>query len=76
MARYAYHRRPSIREATDGRVLVAFSASSTFGSGFGSTCLYAKRDGRWGADSLRPSAAASIAAAEGWLVKRQWEPWA
>jgi hypothetical protein len=47
---YAYHRVPSIVEAKKEktRVLVRFTASSLSGS-FGGTCLYAFKDGQWGA---------------------------
>jgi hypothetical protein len=73
---YAYHRTPWIREfsADKSRVLVSFTASSMWGS-FGGACLYALRDGQWGAYTIRPSESGSIAAAETWLVKRKWEAW-
>ncbi len=73
---YARHRKPSI-VATDkerGRVLVAFEQFGAFGS-FGGTCLYARRDGEWSCYTIRPNASASIASAEAWLKKRDWEGW-
>jgi hypothetical protein len=47
---YAYHRTPRIVECAEDRtrVLVRFAATSQSGS-FGGTCLYAQRDGSWGA---------------------------
>ena len=73
---YSYHRTPRIVEcAEDGtRVLVRFTAMSLSGS-FGGTCLYAQRDGAWGAYPIRPSESGSIASAETWLVKRKWQAW-
>ena len=72
---YAYHRRPAIREIAPGLVLVGFSADSFTGPHFGSTCLYAERDGVWAAYPVRPNAAETIATAEAWLAKRKWEAW-
>lgn len=73
---YAYHRVPSIVEANQEktRVLVRFTASSLTGS-FGGTCLYALKDGEWGAYTIRPSESKRIATAEAWLEKRKWKPW-
>lgn len=73
---YAYHRVPSIEAANQAktRVLVRFTASSLTGS-FGGTCLYALKDGQWGAYTIKPSESASIATAESWLEKRKWQPW-
>jgi hypothetical protein len=73
---YAYHRTPSIEEFSKdkSRVLVDFSASSMWGS-FGGTCLYALRDGQWGAYPIKPSESDNIALAESWLVKRKWRAW-
>jgi hypothetical protein len=71
---YVRHRKPSIVE-TDrarGRVLVEFSQVGALGS-FGGTCLYARREGKWGCYTIKPSASESIAAAEAWLIKRGWE---
>lgn len=74
---YSYHRVPQIVEASKDRtrVLVRFSAMSWSGESFGGTCLYAKRDGQWGAYPIKPSESRSIATAEVWLVKRKWEAW-
>jgi hypothetical protein len=52
-------------------VLVQFSQFGAFGS-FGGTCLYARRDGKWGCYRIKPSASESIASAEAWLVKHGW----
>jgi hypothetical protein len=73
---YVRHRKPSIIETDEerGRVLVAFDQFGGFGS-FGGTCLYARRDGEWGCYTIRPSASESIASAEAWLKKRDWEGW-
>ncbi len=73
---YAYHRTPRIVECAMDRtrVLVRFTAVSLSGS-FGGTCLYAMRDGSWGAYPIRPSESGSIASAEAWLVKRKWKAW-
>jgi len=73
---YSYHRTPGIVECAKDRtrVLVRFTAMSLSGS-FGGTCLYAKRDGSWGAYPIRPSESGSIASAEAWLVKRKWKAW-
>lgn len=73
---YAYHRVPSIREANKEktRILVRFTASSLSGS-FGGTCMYAFKDGQWGAYTIRPSESKSIATAEAWLEKRKWRAW-
>jgi hypothetical protein len=57
------------------RVLVRFGAMSWSGESFGGTCLYALRDGRWGAYRIRPSEGRDIASAEAWLVKRKWRQW-
>ena len=48
---YAYHRKPTLVEASQDRtrVLVRFAAMSSSGEGFGGTCLYACREGQWGA---------------------------
>lgn len=73
---YARRREPQIVEQDPkrGRVLVRFTAIGPFGS-FGGTCLYARRDGAWACYPIKPSAAASIAAAEVWLAKRSWQGW-
>ncbi len=73
---YSYHRTPRIVECVEDRtrVLVRFTAVSLSGS-FGGACLYAQREGQWGAYPIRPSESQSIAAAEAWLVKRKWKAW-
>ena len=74
---YAYHRTPSLIEASEDctRVLVRFTAESMSGASFGGTCLYVYQDGQWGAYTIRPSASKTIAQAEAWLVQRQWRAW-
>jgi len=73
---YAMHRTPrvaEISEATD-RALVHFSSRGLSGS-FHGTCLYARRDGEWDCYGVRPNKSDSIAMAEAWLEKRDWEGW-
>ena len=74
---YSYHRKPMIIEGSEdrSRVLVRFEAMSWSGENFGGTCLYACRDGRWGAYRIRPSEGRDIASAKAWLVKRKWHQW-
>jgi hypothetical protein len=74
---YSYHRKPTIVEGGEDRtrVLVRFGAMSWSGEGFGGTCLYALREGRWGAYRVRPSQGRDLATAEAWLVKRKWKQW-
>jgi hypothetical protein len=74
---YSYHREPKIVEASKDRtrVLVRFTAESLSGGEFGGTCLYACRDGQWGAYPIKPSESRAIATAEAWLVKRKWRSW-
>ena len=74
---YSYHRRPRIVETSKDRtrVLVRFTAESMSGAVFGGTCLYAQRDGQWGAYTIKPSESQTIAQAEAWLVKRKWRAW-
>jgi hypothetical protein len=74
---YAYHREPRIVEVGKdrSRVLVRFTAESFSGEEFGGTCLYAGRDGQWGAYPIKPSESHDIATAEAWLVKRKWRAW-
>ena len=71
---YAKRRTPRILEADRERVLVEFTAIGPFGS-FGGRGLYARRDGVWGFYAIRPREAASIARAEAWLEKRDWQGW-
>jgi hypothetical protein len=74
---YSYHRTPHLVEFSEDRtrVLVRFSAVSISGEAFGGTCLYAQREGKWGAYPIRPSESDSIASAEAWLSKRKWKGW-
>jgi hypothetical protein len=66
-----------IIEASDdrNRALVRVGAMSFSGESFGGTCLYACRDGRWGAYRIRPNESRDIASAEAWLAKRKWKQW-
>jgi hypothetical protein len=74
---YSFHRKPIIVEGSEDRtrVLVRFGAVSSSGEDFGGTCLYACREGRWGAYRIRPSESRDIATAEAWLVRRKWKQW-
>jgi len=74
---YAYHRTPSIIEASEDRtrVLVRCTAESMSGESFGGTCLDVCHDGQWRAYTIKPSESQTIAQAEAWLVKRQWRAW-
>jgi hypothetical protein len=71
------HRRPTIVEGNQERtrVLMRFGAMSSSGESFGGTCLYACRDGNWGAYQIKPSESRDITSAEAWLVKRKWRQW-
>jgi hypothetical protein len=73
---YIYHRQPHIVEASEDRtrVLVRFTAHSLSGP-FSGTCLYALRDGQWGAYTIRPNQSGDIETAIGWLEKRGWRAW-
>ena len=64
-------------EASEDRtlVLVSFTAMSWSGECFGGTCLYVKREDRWGAYTIRPNQSGSIATAKAWLAKRNWKSW-
>ncbi len=74
---YSCHRKPRIVEFSEDRtrVLVDFTAISWSGESFGGTCLYLKREERWGAYTIRPNQSENIAMAEAWLVKRNWKSW-
>jgi hypothetical protein len=74
---YSCHRTPRIVEFSDDkmRVLVRFTAVSWSGESFGGTCLYANRNGRWGAYVIKPNQSENIATAEAWLIRRKWESW-
>ncbi|MCP5069863.1 MAG: hypothetical protein GY946_25125 [bacterium] len=39
------------------------------------TCLYALKGGDWGYYTIKPSASETVASAETWLSKRDWEDW-
>jgi hypothetical protein len=73
---YWYHRKPYIIEVSRDRqrVLVEFSTASLSG-GFGGTCLYICRKGKWGAFTIKPNQSGDIASAETWLEKRKWRAW-
>ncbi len=74
---YSCHRKPSIAEVSPDhtRVLVRFTATSWSGEAFGATCLYAKREEKWGAYTIKPNQSGNLATAEAWLVKRDWRGW-
>jgi hypothetical protein len=70
--------RSELLAGVGGEVLeVGFGTGLNLLSGerFGGTCLYACRDGRWGAYRIRPSESRDIASAEAWLAKRKWRQW-
>jgi hypothetical protein len=73
---YSMHRTPRVVDADSARarVLVRFEAFGPSGA-FHGTCLYARVDGEWDCYTIKPSASASIASAEGWLARRGWEDW-
>ena len=73
---YSMHRKPAIAEVNEAKdgVLVRFVADGLSGS-FHGTCLYALRDGEWGCYTIKPSASETIASAEMWLDKRDWDDW-
>jgi hypothetical protein len=74
----AYRPRPKVAKLGSselGRVhAAAAQAFGPFGS-FGGTCLYAQVGGEWGCYSIKRSESGSIASAEAWLIKRDWEDW-
>jgi len=74
---YSCHRTPRIVDFSEDRtrVLVDFTAMSWSGESFGGTCLYLRRDERWGAYAIRPNQSQDIATAEAWLIKRKWKSW-
>jgi hypothetical protein len=74
---YSCHRTPRIVESSDDRmrVLVRFTATSWSGECFGGTCLYLKRQERWGAYAIKPNQSRDVATAEAWLAKRNWASW-
>jgi hypothetical protein len=74
---YTYHRTPEIAEFSPDstRVLVRFKSMSWSGETFGGTCMYAQRDGKWEAYTIRPNQSSDIATAEAWLEKRKWKSW-
>jgi len=69
------HRTPAIVEHQPAAVLVDFEQMSAYGNRFGGRCLYTKRDGVWGAYTIKPNQAASIDTSLAWLHKRDWRPW-
>lgn len=73
---YSMHRVPVIAEVSDAldRALVHFIAYG-ISSSFHGTCLYALRDGEWGCYTIKPSASKTIASAETWLDRRDWDDW-
>lgn len=73
---YSMHRKPSIAEISDAkdRVLVRFVAHGMSGA-FHGTCMYALKNGEWGCYTIKPNASETIATAEEWLDKREWDDW-
>ena len=73
---YSMHRKPTIVDVSNAkdRALVRFVTHGISGS-FHGTCLYALKDGEWGCYTIKPSASETIATAEAWLDKRDWEDW-
>jgi hypothetical protein len=73
---YIYHRRPRIVEVSKDRtrVLVEFTSYSMSGPISG-TCLYALKDGQWGAYTIKPNQSGDIDTAIAWLEKRGWRAW-
>ena len=73
---YLMHREPVVAEINDqkDRVLVRFVAFGRSGS-FHGTCLYALCDGEWGCYTIKPNASKTIASAEEWLNKHDWDDW-
>ena len=73
---YSMHRKPVIVEVneTKDRVLVRFVSHGIMGS-FHGTCMYAFRNDAWDCYAIKPSASKTIASAEEWLNKRDWEAW-
>ena len=84
---YVRHRRPVIMEYSPDhtRVLVQFCQTSLSGGAIIGTCLYLQHSAEesdaeppapeWNAYTIRPSASDTIASAEGWIIKRKWNPW-
>ena len=74
---YAYQRSPSIREVSGdkNKILVSFTSYSINGGNFGGTCLYLKKEGNWGAYTIKPNQSESIESSLIWLEKRKWDSW-
>lgn len=72
---WARHRRPAVVEHRHDAVLVQFGQVSAHGDHFGGRCLYTRRDGEWGAYTIRPNRSASIETSLAWLQMRAWRPW-
>ncbi len=74
---YWYRREPKIVEVAEDRtkILVNFTATGVYGSDFSGTCLYAKKNDRWGAFTIKPNRSGDIATAVRWLEKKGWEDW-
>lgn len=73
---YSMHRTPKLAELDRERqrAPVRFESYSAYGP-FRGTCLYACVDGEWDCYTIKPTASATIATAEAWLCKCDWEDW-
>lgn len=69
------HRTPAIVEYRPDAVFVDFEQMSANGNRFSGRCLYTRRNGRWGAYTVKPNQAASIDTSLAWLQKRGWCAW-
>lgn len=74
---YVYHRTPHIREINknNDKILIGFTSFSSLGDGFGGTCLYMKKDGKWVVFTIKPNQDTSINSSVLWLEKRKWKDW-
>src|SRR6266581_2479924 len=74
---YSCHRTPRMVEFSEDRtrVLVRFAAMSWSGESFSGTCLYLKREERWGAYTIKPNQSQNLGMAQAWLAKRNWTSW-
>ncbi len=64
--------RTAILDQRPGAALVGFASEA---AQTGRQCLYAERNGAWGAYPVRPAEDARVDAAVAWLARRDWRPW-
>lgn len=57
------------------RSLAIFSVEDVRDPVFETIRVYALKDGEWGCYTIKPNASETIATAESWLEKREWEDW-